>query len=268
MNTEEKKHYRKNILENELDWLDPDQELTHEEDDHSYQVKPTTFRESLSRGFRSILAITLCIVIPALWYFDWNPSVFADETSGFVSGFFEEGENVSIAPLPPPPEAVTGEGGIESSLDMSMVDYAAALNERGLLEEFSSPAVSAFYQNGITVDYLMELRDAGLIEDFSFPAVVAFYQNQVPLEYLSNLKTENLLDELSFPAVVAFYQNEVSIDYLNRLRDANLLDETSFPAVVAYYTNDVTIEFLNELKERELLDNLSFPDVVNMYQNN
>lgn len=267
MKTEEGKHRRKNILENELDWLDPDQELTIEDDNQDYRIKPSTFRESLSRGFRSILAITLCIVVPALWYFDWNPSAIADETSSFVTGFFEEGETAVIAP-PPPPEAVTGEGGIQSSLEMSMVDYAAALNERGLLEEFSSPAVSAFYQNGITIDYLVELREAGLVEDFSFPAVVAFFQNEVPLDYLNSLKAENLLDELSFPAVVAFHQNEVPIDYLNQMRDANLLEQTSFPAVVAYFTNEVTIEFLTELRERDLLDNLSFPDVVNMFQNN
>lgn len=255
---------RKNILENDLDWLDPDQKLTVENDDHEYRLEPSTLRESLSRGFRSILAVTLCVVIPALWYFDWNPSAFADETSGFVSGVFEESLPAPVAPLSPAPSAVTGESG----LNIGMVDYAAALNEEGLLEEFSSPAVSAFYESGVTADYLTRLRDAGLIADFSFPAVIAFYQNQVPFEYLLNLKSQNLLNELSFPAIVAFYQNEVTIDYLNRLQNSNLLSNTSFPAVVAYFTNDITIEFLNELRERELLEKLSFPDVVNMYRNN
>lgn len=260
----QKDRVKKHILENELKWLDPDQEMVLEHDDDNFQSRPSTFRESLSRGFRSMLAIILCVVIPALWYFDWNPSAFADETSGFVTGLFEEMPSAPTVPLPPAPNVLSG----DSELDMSMIDYASILNEQGLLETFSSPAVTAFYENGITVDYLLRLRDAGLIDDFSFPAVVAFFQNQTSLDYLSVLKTETLLDEFSFPAIIAFHQNEVSIDYLNRLREAELLSDTSFPAVVAYYTNNVTIEFLTELKERELLENLSFPDVVNMYRNN
>lgn len=260
----QKKRTKKQILEDELKWLDPEQEMVLEQDDEDFRAKPSTLRETLSRGFRSMLAVVLCVVIPALWYFDWNPSAFADETSGFVTGLFEEMPAAPAVPLPPAPNVLSG----SSELDMSMVDYTSTLNEQGLLETFSSPAVTAFYENGVTVDYLLRLRDAGLIEDFSFPAVVAFFQNQTSLDYLSVLKTENLLSELSFPAVIAFHQNEVSIDYLNRLREAELLSDTSFPAVVAYYTNNVTIEFLTELKERELLENLSFPDVVNMYQNN
>lgn len=255
----------KQRLKNDLDWLDPNQELVHEDEDHQeYRDAPSSLKESLSRGFRSLLAIVLCIVIPALWYFDWSPSAMADETSGFVTGLFEEGSSVPIAPLPPAP---TVESAV-NALDMSMIDYAAALNENGLLEDFSSPAVSAFYENGVTVEYLVLFSEAGLSEDFSFPAVVAFYQNEVPLGYLSDLKANNLVEDLSFPAIVAFYQNQVSLDYLNNLKEAGFLQNTSFPAVVAYYSNDVTLDFLKRLDEEGLLDQLSFPAIVDMYQSN
>ena len=262
------KNYKKQSLRNDLDWLNTDQELIHEHDEHGYEERPQTFGESLSRGFRSFLAIVICIVIPMLWYFDWNPSAMANETSEFVTGIFDDTQEIPAVPAPAPLPVIQGQGGdvVVSSLDMSMVDYAATLNEEGLLEEFSSPAVRAFYENNITVDYLRALRDAGLIEEFSFPAVVAFNQNQVPFEYLRELGSANLLEELSFPAIVSFHQNSIPLDYLRRLDEADILSQSSFPAVVAYHQNGVTIDFLNELNDRDLLDNLSFPDVVNMYQ--
>lgn len=263
-----KKRERVRRLKNELAWLDPDQELVHEEEEGISRQKPETLKESLSRGFRSFLAIVLCLIIPALWYFDWNLSNFADSTSDTVTGVFESGEATGviedgIAPLPPVP-GVPG----ESSFDGSVIDYTAALKEAGLLELFSSPAVNAFYETGIPVEYLTDLNEAGLIEDFSFPAIIAFYQNQVPLDYLISLKETNILSEISFPAVIAFHQNSVSLDYLTSFSEAGYLNELSFPAVVAFYQNDVTISFLNELKERELLNELSFPAVVEMFQSN
>lgn len=262
-----KKRERVNRLKNELAWLDPDQELVHEEDEKSYQ-KPETLKESLSRGFRSFLAIILCLIIPALWYFDWNFSEFADNSSDTVTGIFESGAGNEvaqdgIAPLPPVPDLVE-----TPSIDGSVIDYTSALKEAGLLESFSSPAVNAFYENGVPVEYLINLNEAGMIDDFSFPAIIAFFQNDVPLDYLISLKEANILDELSFPAVIAFQQNSVSLDYLLSFNEAGYLDELSFPAIVAFYQNDVSIEFLNELKERDLLGDISFPAVVEMYQNN
>ncbi len=260
-----KKRERVNRLKNDLAWLDPDQELVQEKDEPGYR-KPETFRESLSRGFRSILAIILCIVIPALWYFDWNPSAFADKTSETVSGILESGVGAGfsqegVAPLPPAPEAPSF-----ASFNGSMLDYTSALKEAGLLESFSSPAVQAFYENGVTLEYLKSMNEAELIEDLSFPAITAFFQNEISIEYLNRLKAENMLDELSFPAVIAFQQNDVSFDYLLRLEESGFLDELSFPAVVAYYQNNVSIDFLNELKNRNLLEDLSFPAVVDMYK--
>lgn len=258
MNIKRKK--RGNRLKNDLAWLDPDQDMVLEEDEPIERV-PETFKESLSRGLRSFLAIIICIVIPALWYFDWNTSAFADRTSEAVAGFFDEGITNSIAPLPPlPPE-------VASTIDGSMVDYASGLNELGLLEVFSSPAVGAFYESGVTLDYLSRLKQANLADDFSFPAVISFFQNQIPLEYLSDLKSQNLLNELSFPAIIAFYQNNVTIQYLLDLKESGFLEDTSFPAVVAYFNNEVSVDFLNELKDRNLLDQLSFPAVVDMYKN-
>ncbi|MDX1585325.1 MAG: hypothetical protein R3222_01220, partial [Balneolaceae bacterium] len=244
----------------------PDQELVHEKDSKT-NLKPETLKESLSRGFRSFLAIILCMVIPVLWYFDWNVSAFADETSDTVTGIFETdpGSGIaegSVAPLPPAPDLP-----VMPAFEGSVIDYTSALKEAGLLESFSSPAVNAFYENRVSIDFLVELDQAGLIEEFSFPAIVAFFQNQVPIDYLSRLKEVNVLDELSFPAVVAFQQNDVSLDYLTRFDEAGYLDELSFPAVVAFYQNEVSLEFLNELKERDLLQDLSFPAVVDMYRN-
>ena len=262
------KNQKKQSLRNDLDWLNTEQELVHEPDGRTYEERPLTFGESLSRGFRSTLAVIICIVIPALWYFDWNPSAMANETSEFVTDIFDGPREAPVVPAQPSLPVIQGQGGdvAISSLDMSMVDYAATLNDQGILEEFSGPAVRAFYENNVTVNYLEDLQDAGLIEEFSFPAVVAFYQNQVPFDYLRELGNANMLEELSFPAIVSFYQNNVPLDYLRRLNDAGILSQSSFPAVVAYHQNGVTIEFLNELVERDLLDNLSFPDVVNMYQ--
>jgi hypothetical protein len=261
-----KKRERVNRLKNDLAWLDPDQEMVHEEDEIAYR-KPETFKESLSRGFRSFLAIVICLVIPALWYFDWNTSAFADKTSETVSGIFESGVGAGsgqdgIAPLPPAPD-IPG----AASFDGSMIDYTSALKEAGLLESFSSPAIRAFYENGVTIDYLTSLNDAGMIGNLSFPAITSFFQNEVPLEYLNRLEEENLLDKLSFPAVIAFHQNSVSMEYLMKFNESGYLDGLSFPAVVAYFENDVTVDFLNELKERDLLEDLSFPAVVDMYNN-
>lgn len=262
-----KKRERVKRLKNELAWLDPDQELVHEEDEGTYK-KPETLKESLSRGFRTFLAIVICLVIPVLWYFDWNLSAFTDSSSDTVTGIYEPGSGTEIAqdglaPLPPSPDAP-----VISSFDGSLLDYTSALKEAGLLDSFSSPAVNAFYENNIPVSYLVDLNEVGMVDDFSFPAIIAFFLNQVPLDYLSSLKDANLLDGLSFPAVIAFHENNVSLEYLSNFKEAGYLNELSFPAVVAYYQNGVSIEFLNELKERDLLGNLSFPAVVEMYKNN
>jgi len=259
-----KKRERVNRLKNDLAWLDPEQELVHKEEEVSYQ-KPETLKESLSRGFRSVLAIIICLVIPALWYFDWNPSTFADKTSEAVTGFLEPGTvsaQDGIAPLPPVPDLPA-----ISSFDGNMVDYTSAMKEAGLLEYFSAPAIRAFYENGVTIEYLKDLNEAGMIEDLSFPAITAFFQNEMPLDYLSRFKDENMLEKLSFPAVIAFQQNGVSFEYLMTLDASDYLEELSFPAVVAFYQNDVSVEFLDELKNRDLLEDLSFPAVVDMFNN-
>ena len=261
-----RKRERVNRLKNDLAWLDPEQDLVHDKDEDSYR-KPETFRESLSRGFRSFLAIIICIVIPALWYFDWDTSPFADRTSETVTGILESGlgagfQQDGVAPLPPAPDVPA-----IASFDGSMIEYTSALREAGLLDSFSSPAIRAFYESGVTLEYLNSLSDAGLTEDLSFPAITAFFQNDISLDYLNRLKAENMLDELSFPAVIAFQQNDVSFDYLINLDESGYLDELSFPAVVAYYQNNVSIDFLNELKSRNLLEDLSFPAVVDMYKN-
>lgn len=262
-----KKRERVNKLKKELAWLDPKQEMVHSEDDQFFP-KPETFKESLSRGFRSIIAIILCLVIPALWYFDWDTSSFANSTSETVTDLFETGSAPAlpspsgIAPLPPSPdvEALT-------LFDGSMIDYTSALKEAGLLELFSSPAIRTFYENGVTIEYLTRLKEAGMIESFSFPAITAFFQNQISLDFLSELNSENLIENLSFPAVIALHQNDVSIDYLRQFDEAGYLETLSFPAIVTYYQNGVNVEFLDELKNRKLLEDLSFPAVVDLFNN-
>ncbi|MDX1672847.1 MAG: hypothetical protein R3211_10935, partial [Balneolaceae bacterium] len=221
-------------LKEELDWLDPDQEL--DEDDRlpeEFRPASPTLRESLSRGFRSTLAVIICLVIPVLWYFNWDFSAFADKTSETVTGFFDESGS-TVAPAPEAPEIAelpeVPVPPVSGALDMSITEYLAELNRLGYLEKISSPGVTALYENGVPVEYLTELNEAGFLDELSFPAVIAFYENSVPAGYLAQLEQAGYLDELSFPAVIAYFENEVSIEYLNRLNDAGFLDELSFPA--------------------------------------
>lgn len=256
-------------LINDLDFLDPNQTLVEEKDEHFYSDAPKTFGESLSRGFRSVLAVTLCVVIPALWYFDWDPSAMANRTSATVSGWLggnsgvAEAPVVSVDPIGPIVETdtrvVVNEGG------EGLTDYMAELNRRDMLDDFSTPAVRSFYENGVTIDYLSRMKEAGLLGDFSFPAIVSFYDNKIPLNYLSELKSADMLGDFSFPAVVSFYENDVTFDYLNSLKEAGFVDDFSFPAIVSFYENDVTVEFLQELQAKDLLGSLSFPDIVSLY---
>ncbi len=84
-------------LRNDLDWLDPDQSLIKDESYPERIPEPEmTLWESLSYGFRSTLAVIICLVIPALWYFDWNPSALADRTSEVVTGAI-----TNAPPMPP-----------------------------------------------------------------------------------------------------------------------------------------------------------------------
>jgi len=271
-----KTKYRGGGLKNDLDWLDPDQELAEEyaEESGRFEKRPTTLRESISRGLRGTLAIIICLVIPVLWYFDWNPSAIANKTSEVVTGIFDDGSTVEVAPapivgeVPEPAEAPEpAEVGVGSGLDMNITDYAAELNKLGYLDKLSSPAVTALYQNDVPIDYLTQLDNSGYLDEFSFPAIISFHQNNVPIEYLNQLEGANFLSEFSFPAVVAYYQNNVAVEYLQQLNVADFLDDFSFPAVVAFYQNQVTVDFLNELKEKDLIDQLSFPDIVNMFNN-
>lgn len=259
-----KKRNKINRFKNDLDWLNPDQEMQLIDEEH-LDLAPETFRESISRGIRSLIAVVICIIIPVMWYFDWNTSSITDKTSEVVNGFFDDGKSASIAPevfpslpsLPGMPDAVGG----------NLLEYTSDLNELGLLDALSTPAIRALYENGVTIEYLNDLKQANLIEEFSFPAIIAFHQNQIPLDYLMKLKTQNLIDGLSFPAIIAFYQNSVTTNYLMQLEESGFLQDLSFPAVVAYFKNGVTVEFLSQLENRGLLGEISFPSVVDMYNN-
>lgn len=245
-------------LRNDLDWLDPDQPLTMDESYPTDIPQPEmTLRESLSYGLRSTLAVIICLVIPVMWYFDWNPSALAERTSEAVTGVFTDSP-----PLPAPVEAPLP----PTFLGDGITDYMAQLKEVGLMEEFSSPAMRAFYENSVPVAFLNDLHNSDLLKELSFPAIIAFYQNNIPIDYLSQIQNSDLLDELSFPAIVSFHQNNVPLDYLNRLKEVNLLEEFSLPAIVAFHQNAIPLDFLQQLQDRDLLGSLSFPDIVNMYQ--
>lgn len=225
---------RTNQFKDDLAWLESNQKMIYEE--VRFNEESDTLKESLSRGFRSFLAIVLCIVIPALWYFEWNPSTFfIDKTTEEVTGFFDDGTISSfwpgvVAPLPSLP-------GFQSPIDEGMIDYVSSLKNQGLLDAFSSPAVRTFYENGVPIEYLTALKQADLIDDFSFPAIVAFYQDKVTINYLQELGESGLLNHISFPAVVVYYKNGVPTGFLNKLKNKDLLDQLSFHTVVDMYNS-------------------------------
>lgn len=119
--------------------MDPNQELQLKNEE-KLDLAPETLLESVSKGVRSFIAIVIYIIIPVVWYFDWNASTFADKTSEDVAGFFDDKESASItlevfSSLPP---LLTD---FAIAVDGNLVDYASDLKEFDLLESYSSPAV-------------------------------------------------------------------------------------------------------------------------------
>ncbi|HKK47247.1 MAG TPA: hypothetical protein VJ964_17095 [Balneolaceae bacterium] len=233
----------------------------HDKNEHVEMFEQKrTFWNSLSYGVRSALAIFICLVMPAVWFFDLRPVSTIRHISQSLSGFFGDAIHPPLPNVVAPPAPYT--------INMDVIDYMSGLKDVGLGEQFSMPAIRAFYENHIPIDFLQDLQKAGLLQKISFPAVIAFYQNGIPLSYLSRLADADLLDALSFPAVVSFYQNKVTIDYLNELRQAGLSDAFAFPGIVAFYQNQVPVSFIRQLKTQNLLSSLSFPDIINLYQTN
>ncbi|MGD8427384.1 MAG: hypothetical protein PVH63_07110, partial [Balneolaceae bacterium] len=246
-------------LRNDLDSLHLNQALGNDATDEQLAHEEQTFRRSLSYGLRSTLAIIICLIIPVLWYFDWQPMDMARKTTKAVSGLFRDNPVVPLPEAPATPEAPI-------MLNEGIVSYMTQLKEKGLQEDFSLPAVRAFYENHVPVDWLASLKQARLLDGLSFPAIVAFHQNSVPVAYLDQYQDADLFSEFSFPAIVSFYQNNVSLDYLQKLQRAGMVRDFSFPGIVAFYQNKVPVSFLEQLKAKDLLSGLSFPDIVNMYQ--
>lgn len=251
-------------------WLDPDQELINENKSDLFDtLHVPTFGESLSRGFRSILAVLICIVIPALLYIDVAPTAvpssgdraFADAIGGYRFDF--------IRPEPPPSAAPPQEEEVlygRPDMDVENVDYAAALNRMGLLDDLSGPAVQALFSNRVSPAYLVGLYEEGLLSRLSFPALIAYYNNNIPTSYLTELDEAALLSDLSFPAVISFHETAVPLEYLRELKGRGYLSELPFPAVTAFYEKSIPMEFLDELSHRELLGKLSYPGIITMYE--
>lgn len=255
----------KRVLHNRLDWLEPDQELYYERGYGEGEIETNILRESLSIGFRSALAVIICIVIPISLYVGLPGSAFKGNAAGISNGEIV-GPKFSIVMPEPPPGAPRSDESLNES-GMSIVDYAAELNQLGYLDELSVPAVQAFYSNGVPIEYLDRLNKAEILGDLSYPSVIAYYENDVPVDYLTRLDGAGLFNELTFPAVISFYKTEVTIDYLQRLNESGYLKEFSFPAVTAFYKRGVPVEFLNGLNGEGLLEKLSFPDIIGIYEN-
>ena len=187
-----------------------------------------TMWQSFSYGIRSSLAVIICLVIPAIWYFDLSPLNIAGKTTKALAGLFEDAQSIPSSPRIAPTVAPGLTNG-------GVIDYLSQLQKIGLQDKLSMPAVRAFYENGVPVAYLQNLQETHLLETFSFPAVVAFNQSSVPLRFLKDLRQAGLLKEFSFPAIVAFYQNHIPIAFLQQLKKRNLLKSRSFPAIVSMY---------------------------------
>lgn len=258
-----KKQSDRQLFRNRLEWLDTGAERFEDGGVDLFEAwDAPTLAESLGRGFRSIMAVIICIVIPALLYFDAVPTTAGGSEHTAPAGEIGSYRFVMIRPEPPPPAPVAKPG-----IGPGITGYTADLDELGLLDRLSGPAVQGLYEGDVTPAYLAQLNSQGLLTLLSYPAVVAYYNNQIPEQYLSELKAAGLLGALSFPAVITFYKRAVPLDYLGLLAKHGYLSGLSFPAVTALSEKSVPVEFLDELNRRELLEKLSFPSIITMYEN-
>jgi hypothetical protein len=227
---------RKKTLDPDLAWLHEPEEGSLP-DKRNYEDKnlpegPSVW-ESISYGLRSILAVFLCLVIPALWYFDWNPSALANETSEVVTNLIE-GAPPPPVPLAPPPPSPPGTGATSGT---GLTDYVAMFKQSPYAEQFSTVEITAFYQSGVTMEYLDELNAAGYLDELSFPAIITYFQSGVTTEYLDQMKAGGYLNQFSFPGIAGFYKAGVTLDFLNELKEKNLLDDLSFAEVLVMFEN-------------------------------
>lgn len=257
MDSKKKKTFTR--LKNDLEDLETDGPVDYKEEDLLMKPKEgkatlgSDFWQDTKRAVKNFLVASLCVLIVVLWWFDWNFLELADSTSDMVSGIFGNeptqvappAPNVEgIPPLPPMPE-------LPSNLREEI--------QNEIERELSAPDISMS-------EYVSELEQAGLREFFSMPAITTFYQAGVKLDYLNALQEANLLKEFSFPAIVSFNSADVDISYLTSLRDEGLLEELSFPGITALFASDVPVSYLIDLREKELLQDLSFTDIIMMYE--
>lgn len=229
-------------LKNDLERLDPGRDADiefAEEDlfpDRLEKTGEPDFRERAGRAARNFFVILLCIAITGLWYVDWDFSAFADRTSDVVTSVFgdNESQTFNVAPTPPAPGTVV-EG--NANQGMRMLDYMAAMQEAGYREQFSTPAITAFYQSGVPISYLDGLHEAEYLETLSFPAIITYFQSGVTIEYLDALKAGGYLDRFPFHAVTAFFQENISVEYLDELKASGLLEDLSFHDILIMSQN-------------------------------
>ncbi|MDZ7693292.1 MAG: hypothetical protein U5K69_19605 [Balneolaceae bacterium] len=263
MESKNKKPFER--LKDDLERLESDQQIDYKEEDllmksdKGGNVSPSDFWQDTKRAAKNFLVASLCVVIALLWWFDWNFSTLVNSTSNVVSDLFgDEASQVATAPnqsipsipeMPPMPEFQEMpenvreeiETAIEqerNELNMAMSEYIREMEEAGLREMFSMPAITTFYQVGVELNYLEELHEAGLLNQFSFPAIVAFHSAEVNELYLQELQKEGLLDQFSFPAITSFYASDIPISYLTDLRDKGLLQDLSFSDIIMMYESE------------------------------
>ncbi|MFD2532687.1 hypothetical protein [Gracilimonas halophila] len=216
--------------------------------------------------FKNAILMFLVFAAAFLWANDWSPtqawgSIFGSEES--ATEVTSTAPSFTIPAIPDIPEVpALPRIGNESGY----VNFLIEINEAGLSDVYSSPALQAFYQSDVPISYLSELVEAGY-QEFSYPEIIAFYNAEIPLEYLNTLNEYGFLSEFSYPEVIAYYNADVSIEYLTTLSESGFLPEFSYPEVIAYY-NNVTIEYLRTLDEAGYLADLSYPAVIAFSNNN
>lgn len=291
--------YKQYKFENDLDHgndhdpdFDLDEYIRQQSMDNPRSTETHATVDEETSQFKNAILMFLIFAAAFLWANDWSPtqawaSIFgSEETAAEVTSTAPSFAIPDIPDIPPIP----GMGN-----EIGYVNYLIEINEAGLDDIYSSPALQSFYQSEVPIAYLSELVEAGY-QELSYPAIIAYYNSDVPLEYLNTLTeygflsefsypeviayynadvsleflttlSENgFLSELSYPEVIAFYSSDVTMEYLRSLGEAGYLESFSYPAVIAYFNNGVTVDFLNQLRDNDLLDNMSYPEVVSAFK--
>lgn len=263
--------YKQYKFENDLDRggdHDPDFDL----DEYIRQQSRENPRSTQSHAavdeetsqFKNAILMFIIFAAAFLWANDWSP------TQAWASIFGSEETVAEVTSTTPPftipdiPEIPDMPALPNVGNETGYVNFLIEINDAGLSDIYSGPALQAFYQSEVPTSYLSELVEAGY-QELSYPEIIAYYNANIPLEYLNTLTEYGFLSEFSYPEVIAYYSSDVSMEYLRTLNEAGYLESLSYPAVIAYFNNSVTVDFFNQLRDNDLLENMSYPEVVSAF---